>query len=161
MASWFARLCARVSRKRAAVRVEGACKMSGSCCRNLILVDRGRPLGSLRRFRRLARRDREFRMFVPREEVPGDGLLRFRCQNLAVDGHCQIHPRRPEFCRDYPSIAMFERGGSLLTGCGYRLIRGASDRATFEDAFERALAQSNPSARVPLPAFPRETGTSR
>jgi hypothetical protein len=55
---------------------------------------------------------------------------------------------------------MFERGGSLLTGCGYRLIRGASDRATFETAFARALDQSSPSPRSPVDAFPHETGTS-
>ncbi len=139
MVSWFARLRALWRCRHVRLEVEGACQRSGNCCRNLILVDRGRPLKSLRRFRRLARRDDEFRMFVPHEEVPEDGLLRFRCLNLGNDQHCGIYERRPAFCREYPSAGMFEHGGSLLSGCGYRLARGASQSATFEAVLEHVL----------------------
>lgn len=42
------------------------------------------------------------------------GLLRFSCTNLGVEGRCQICEERRAFCRDHPTPAMFEIGGSLL-----------------------------------------------
>ena len=139
MTNWIATMRAWVSGASEPVRIEGACKMRGNCCRNLILVDRGRPLASLRRFRRLARREPEFAMFVPREEVYEDGLLRFSCQNLGGDGRCQIYQERPDFCREYPVPEMFKVGGELLPGCGYRVVRGESPAEPFARVFEREL----------------------
>lgn len=124
---------------REIVRVEGACKMSGNCCRNLLLVDRGRPIASLRRFRRLAAREAEFEMFIPREGRSKDGLLRFSCRNLGDDGSCQIYQTRPDFCREYPTRAMYEVGGDLLPGCGYRFVVGDAPAEPFAEVFERAL----------------------
>ncbi len=141
MPSWFTRLRALAGRRRTRVQIEGACARSGNCCRNLILVDRGRPLVSLQRFRRLARRDREFAMFVPHEKVPADGLLRFRCLNLGGNQRCEIYERRPGFCREYPSAAMFEHGGSLLSGCGYQLAHGQAHTASFGAVLARALSR--------------------
>ena len=137
---WFRALRAQLRNQRQPMRIEGACKMRGNCCRNLILVDRGRPLASLRRFRRLARREAQFEMFVPHDKEFEDGLLRFSCRNLGGDGRCQIYSERPDFCREYPVAEMFEVGGELLPGCGYRVVRGGSKAEPFTTVLERALA---------------------
>lgn len=136
---WFGKARTWMLGPREPVRIEGACKMRGNCCRNLILVDRGRPLASLRRFRRLARREAEFEMFVPREEAYEDGFLRFTCSNLGGDGRCQIYSERPDFCREYPIPEMFRVGGELLPGCGYRVVRGAVPEEPFTEVLERVL----------------------
>ncbi len=108
--------------------------MSGRCCRNLILVDRGHAVGSMRRFRRLLRKKPAYTMFVPNEEPGEEGWMRFHCTNLGDDNRCTIYPTRPEICRGYPKAEMFERGGSLLAGCGYRLVREP------REPFDRILA---------------------
>lgn len=138
---------ARLEDARKPVRIEGACSMRGNCCRNLMLVDRGRPLASLRRFRKLARREVEFEMFVPSGEKSKDGFLRFSCRNLGADGRCQIYEKRPDFCREYPIAAMFKMGGDLLPGCGYRVVEGNSPAEPFATVFERVLDRRIPVAK--------------
>ncbi len=107
-----------------APEIEGACKMTGNCCRNLILVDRRRSVRTPAQFQRLLRRRPEYEMFRPNHPLgppPADGLMRFHCANLGADNRCQIHEKRPEICRRYPSPGMFARGGNRLPGCGYRI----------------------------------------
>ncbi len=153
---WFRALRAQLRNQRQPMRIEGACKMRGNCCRNLILVDRGRPLASLRRFRRLARRETQFEMFVPHDKEFEDGLLRFSCRNLGGDGRCQSYSERPDFCREYPVAEMFEVGGELLPGCGYRVVRGGSPVVPFAAVFERALGRRIPAAsKAPTRAGPQ------
>lgn len=105
------------------VRIEGACRMTGNCCRNLILADAGRPVKTARQFRRLLRREPTYAMFEANEASAPDGWMRFHCSNLGADNRCTIHATRPDICRRYPQVEMFEKGGSLLAGCGYRLVR--------------------------------------
>ena len=120
------------------VRIEGACRMTGNCCRNLILVDDGKPVKTARQFRRLTRKQRSFQMFQPNEEPSPDGWLRFRCSNLRSDNQCGIYETRPDICRLYPQAEMFAKGGSLVAGCGYRLVR-QSRKAMLDDVIAETL----------------------
>lgn len=139
MISWFARWRERHVRPSSSLQIEGACKMSGQCCRSLILVHGGDPVNSHVGFTRMCASDPEARMFVPRETVSADGLLRFGCRNLGPDSRCQIYESRPEMCREYPAPAMFERGGSLLNGCGYRVVNRSPNHEPFEDVLDAVL----------------------
>ena len=121
------------------VRIEGACRMTGNCCRNLILVDRGRPVRTERQLRRLRRRQPEYKMFQPHGAPPAEGHWRFRCRNLGPDNRCQIYQSRPEICRRYPSPELFRRGGSLLPGCGYRVVHDPPKGEAFEQLLGRKL----------------------
>ena len=112
-------------------RIEGACKMTGNCCRSLILVDRGRPICSRKGFDALVKREPYHDMFVPREEPDDEGRLRFSCRNLTDDHRCGIYDTRPHFCRSYPEPRMFRLGGELLPGCGYQFV--------WENDFEQLL----------------------
>lgn len=155
IARWFRALRTQLQVTLEPIRIEGACKMRGNCCRNLILVDGGRPLASLRRFRRLARREAKFEMFVPHDKEFEDGLLRFSCRNLGGDGRCQIYSDRPDFCREYPIPEMIEFGGALLPGCGYRVVKSDSPAEPFATVFERALGRRIPAAsKAPTRAGP-------
>jgi uncharacterized protein len=117
--------------------IEGACKMTGNCCRNLILVDRGRPVRTRKRFDSLVRRQPYHEMFVPREEPDIDGRLRFSCRNLTNDHRCGIYDTRPDICRSYPEPRMIELGGDLLPGCGFTVV----PEKDFEQFLEEQLVQ--------------------
>ena len=155
MLSWLARWRSVRASRSAPTKIEGACKQSGNCCRNLILVHRGKPIDSHDGFRHMAAGDREARMFVPRESISPDGLLRFSCKNLGSDNRCAIYATRPQMCREYPSASMFERGGSLLSGCGYRVASPALGASSFGEVLDDTLKTtgSNSNAnRVETPA---------
>ena len=140
-------------KRTTAVRIEGACLMTGNCCRNLILVDDGKPVKTARQFRRLQRKQRSFQMFEPNDEPSPDGSLRFRCSNLRADSRCGIYETRPDICRVYPQVEMFAKGGSLLAGCGYRLVR-QSRKAAFDRVFAAEL-RSNLEANLERDIEPR------
>ncbi len=116
------------------VRFEGACKMRGACCQNLILVDRGRPIVTIKGFERLVRRKPFHQMFVPREEPDTEGILRFSCRNLTTEHRCGIYETRPDMCRTYPEPRMIELGGELLPGCGFTVVK-----PNFEQHFRAQL----------------------
>ena len=103
------------------VRIEGACKQTGKCCQNLILVDNGRPIRTQQDFDALVQRVAYNAMFVPREKTVADGFLRFSCRNLTAEHRCGIYESRPEICRRYPEPEMMNFGGGLLPGCGYSI----------------------------------------
>ncbi len=127
------------------IQIAGSCRQSGNCCRNLILFERGRPIKTLSRLRRLQRREPIYQMFHPRDSQNEDGLLRFHCSNLSAQNSCSIYESRPEVCRDYPMPEMFIHGGSLLHDCGFRLVDAAHTRASsrprmsFDDVLDQAL----------------------
>ena len=103
-------------------RIEGTCKMTGSCCQNLILVNRGQPVRSREGFAALVRRKPYHRMFVPLEEPDSEGRLRFSCSNLTEEHRCGIYDQRPDICRRYPESHMITLGGKLLPGCGFTIV---------------------------------------
>lgn len=128
----------------APVRIEGACRMTGNCCRNLILVDRGRPVKTPRQFRRLQRKEPSYAMFEPNQGSSRDGWMRFHCSNLTKDNRCGIYATRPDMCRDYPQPEMFEKGGSLLPGCGYKLVPVRVAQRSFDRVLADAMRGAGP-----------------
>lgn len=119
--------------------IHGACRMTGNCCRSLILVEGRRPIRSHRQFRRARLRNAEYETFKPRDEVGSDGLLRFRCQNLGDDNRCRIYADRPEICREYPMADMLAAGGNFLPGCGYRIGTGVAHARSFAELLEHIV----------------------
>ena len=97
-----------VTRRFPKFSIEGECKMTGNCCRQLILVDRGRSIRSLTVFNALVRREPFHEMFVPLDEKDSEGRLRFSCSNLTHEHRCGIYHSRPDFCRSYPEPLMFK-----------------------------------------------------
>lgn len=104
------------------VRVEGSCKMTGQCCKALMLGYRNRAIRNLREFKKEKKNRPHYEMFIPSEKKYDDGFLRFRCSNLTEDNKCAIHSTRPDLCREYPAPEMVKYGGMLLPGCGYSLV---------------------------------------
>ena len=122
VADLLARCSAYLSRSGTKhVRITGACKQTGNCCRNLILLNGKRPVRNMRDFERLKRRYPEYEMFSRRAEQSSDEMLRFTCSNLTEQHTCGIYESRPLMCRRYPSAAMVQAGGDLLPGCGYKI----------------------------------------
>jgi len=104
------------------VHFEGSCKMSGNCCRALMLGYRFRAIRTLKEFKKEKRTHPHYEMFVPSDKKYDDGFLRFRCSNLTENNTCAIHDTRPDLCRLYPDPEMIRYGGTLLPGCGYRIV---------------------------------------
>ena len=119
------------------LRVEGACKMTGNCCRNLLLVDMGKPVRTLKQFKELVEKEPWHEMFIPHEKSYNDGMLRFTCTNLTEDHKCAIHDTRPDMCRRYPDLRMLKHGGELLPGCGYRIVPDKS----FDEVLDEELVE--------------------
>lgn len=129
----------RRRRKREAdanLTIAGECNQCGACCAQVLLVSGGRPVRSRRAFRRLVRRDPDYAMFRPVDRN-GRGELRFTCDNLGGDGRCTIHDRRPQLCRDYPSVAMVRAGGELPAECSYQVVPLRDFRTLLEAARPR------------------------
>ena len=63
--------------------------------------------------------------------------MRFNCLNQAIDNRCLIYHEQPEMCRSYPEPEMFARGGDLLPGCGYRVVKDRPAGERFEAALQR------------------------
>ncbi len=110
------------SKRTPSFRIEGSCQKTGKCCQNLILIDRGKPVRTLKTFSTLVKREPYHKMFVPREELDSAGRLRFTCTNLTDDHRCSIYDKRPSMCKTYPEPTMIKMGGKLLSGCGFRLV---------------------------------------
>ena len=105
--------------------------MTGKCCQNLILIDRGKPVRSAKAFSSLVKREPYHKMFVPRKQLDSYGRMRFSCSNLTTEHRCGIYDSRPDICRTYPEPTMIKLGGKLLQGCGFSVV--------FEKDFEGIL----------------------
>lgn len=100
------------------VVVRGECKMCGTCCGELILVDGKKTVQSEAEFESLRERYPVYDIFSIKS-VNSDGDLVFECIKLAGDNTCSIYDHRPAICANYPSRAMFKRRGTLFKNCGY------------------------------------------
>ena len=119
------------------LRIEGACRVCGACCRNLIVVHRGRPVTSIDSFEKLKRRNPQYVNFRCVGSDQERGYLYFTCSLLRDDNTCSNYDNRPAMCRRYPFIPMFKLGGKLLPGCGYRVTWGNAFHRLFEKALRR------------------------
>lgn len=120
------------------IRFEGSCKLRGECCRNLLLGYRFRAIRTLKEFEKEKKRNAHYEMFIPQDKRLEDGYLRFSCSKLTEDNKCGIHETRPEMCRRYPDPEMVRYGGTLLPGCGYRLVSEKSFDSYLGEKLERA-----------------------
>lgn len=100
------------------VVIRGACKMCGTCCGELILVDGKKIVRSQEDFEALKQRYPGYGIFDIKS-VNNEGDLLFQCSKLAEDKSCSIYDDRPAICANYPTRAMFKRKGTLFKNCGY------------------------------------------
>ncbi len=104
------------------LKIVGSCKQTGNCCRNLILVYRGKPIRAIAQFKKAAKQMDYYQLFTPHETQAEDGMLRFTCSKLSADNRCTIYASRPQICRQYPQVKIVTLGGGLLPGCGYQIV---------------------------------------
>ncbi len=123
----------------------GECTGCGECCRLLTLVDRGRPVKSLRHFERMVRRDPTYRFFRPLEDRDPDGYLYFSCLLLDSNGRCQEYAERPLICREFPNSAIIDQGATLPAACGYF----RASESLFRLELERATRRHQPDRMPP------------
>ncbi len=125
-------------KKKNKLRIEGSCRQTGNCCRNLILVDRGKPVTSQAAFEKLKKKFPVYEMFQPNGSQTEEGYLRYTCTNLRADNKCGIYESRPALCRRYPHSEMVQLGGGLLPGCGYRIV----PEKGFDELLNKAIEDS-------------------
>lgn len=96
----------------------GACRMCGSCCRELVLRDHGHWIRSERQFAELLDENPEY----GRMRITGrsGGLLTFACSWLE-NGRCRDYEKRLAVCRDYPGPDLYLQGRGPGAHCGFRL----------------------------------------
>ncbi len=115
-------------------RIRGECHMCGKCCHSLILTRRGKPVYTMRDFKKLLRWDPQTYMrFIPDTEVESEQPLTFTCQCINEKNLCRDHENRPVLCQTYPHGSIFKMGAELEDGCGYRIIQ----KGDFEDILEQ------------------------
>lgn len=100
------------------VVIRGSCKMCGTCCKNLILVDKKKIIKTEEEFRLLKEKYPQYEIFRIKS-TNSDGDLVFECTKLNDDNTCSIHNERPGVCSAYPVPAMFKHHGKLFKDCGY------------------------------------------
>ncbi|MFT5171015.1 MAG: Fe-S-cluster containining protein [Candidatus Marinamargulisbacteria bacterium] len=109
--------------------VGGACRHSGNCCRNLMLVKRGTDLDELAAFKRLSASDSSYLRFEPKTD--GKKIKSFSCRCLSADNLCAEYDSRPTFCRNYPMSSFLELG-SINDGCGYQVLQKSISPTVFD-----------------------------
>ena len=99
-------------------KLEGKCKMCGSCCQQIYLKISPRQLGS-KLFAKLAIWWICWLFDFILLEVDYDHYyLIFTCKHLREDGKCGNYFWRPSVCRNYPLVDYFEEP-KFLPGCGF------------------------------------------
>ncbi len=117
-------------------RIRGECLKCGKCCRSLILTRHGKPVYTLKDFRRLVRWDpKTYSRFTPDREFESEMPLTFSCNYLDDNNCCSDHGKRPVLCQTYPHRSIFKIGAELEVGCGYRVL----DRGNFEEIFKEKM----------------------
>jgi len=115
-------------------RIRGGCHMCGKCCRSLILSRHGKPVYTIKDFKKLMRWDPQtYARFTPDTELESEHPLTFTCQYISEDNSCSDHDNRPVLCQTYPHSSIFKMGAELEDGCGYRII----NKGDFEDILEQ------------------------
>ncbi len=104
------------------VQIAGDCHCCGKCCRNLILIDKGKPIVNIEQFNKLKKKNRYYEHFNLIYKDDNDKFLYFSCDLLNDENKCDDHHHRPAICRKYPNTKMLKYGGRLLEGCGYQII---------------------------------------
>ncbi len=121
------------------IHITGACHCCGKCCRNLILIDKGKPIDNIEQFNKLKKKDSNYERFNPTYRDEEDKLLYFSCDLLNEENKCEDHQNRLAICRKYPNPKMFKYGGSLLEGCGYKIKAGKD----FKEIFDQEIKKKN------------------
>lgn len=132
------------------VRVVGACRQCGFCCREIRIQSGGRWIDSRRALRRLLQNEPDYARF---EVVGRDaaGYLIFTCSWLTEDGRCRDHEHRLDLCRNHPGPELYLAGADLSPLCGYRVaaprLHGRRRRPgrSFQNALDQARQPDGPS----------------
>ncbi len=114
-------------------RIRGNCVMCGNCCRSLILTYKGKPVYSMKEYKKLLRWDRDvYERFEPDVVQPESQPMTFTCK-YQVGNRCSVHESRPLICKTYPHRSIFGIGAVLENECGYRIV----EKGSFEDILEQ------------------------
>jgi len=119
--------------------ITGTCRCCGKCCKNLILINRGKPVRNIEQFNKLKKKKNYHERFRPVFRDAEDNFLYFSCDRLDDENKCSDYQHRPEICREYPNKNMIKYGGRFLEGCGYR-IKPAED---FKEILSQEMKKKN------------------
>jgi len=100
---------------------KGNCLGCGSCCKKIYVRTSKHVIKDEEEFKnlRFLHRFYSYLTVVDKDDV---GLV-FSCSNLDLETNlCKIHKTRPGICRRYPQEALFDIGGELSEGCGFKMV---------------------------------------
>ena len=103
------------------VRVEGGCRMCGSCCQQISLEVAGRWIQSPKQFAQVVERHPEYSRFTI-IGMDQQGYLLFICDWFDLERGCRDYENRLSICRDFPLASLYIAGGDVPPGCGYRFV---------------------------------------
>ena len=113
-------------KKKEEIKIIGGCITCGKCCRNLILISKGKPVKSLSQFEKLVKKKPFYNHFNMVSKDKEHGYIYFSCDKLGSDNFCSDYENRPDICRNFPSKNMPKYKGKLLPECGYKIIPSKS-----------------------------------
>jgi uncharacterized protein len=96
----------------------GRCNRCGFCCTMVTLFIDNHLVRTDEEFEYLVEIFPEYRRFSSRG-YDDDGHLLFTCCYLGEDFRCGDYRNRPIICRDYPNQNIMQKGGKLVSKCGY------------------------------------------
>ena len=109
------------------IKIIGKCNKCGQCCKTIMLYSNVLDTEKQAVFIKTEKEFLELQKTVPFYQnlhIVGSnskGELSFECKYLKHN-KCTIYKTRPDFCKSYPSVKMFQLGGSLHKNCGFKII---------------------------------------
>ncbi len=100
--------------------VTGSCRCCGNCCREINLEGVRGWLRSEKDFHKVVENYPEYERF----QILGkdqQGYLQFSCSWLGDAGLCRDHANRLSLCKNFPDKNLYFCGGTVPSGCGYRI----------------------------------------
>jgi len=100
---------------------KGQCLGCGKCCKKIYVKTHNHVIQEEKEFEKLKLLHR-FYTYLEVIDKDETGLV-FSCSNLDKETNlCRIHKKRPGICRRYPQEELFNMGGEISEGCGYKMI---------------------------------------
>lgn len=100
---------------------KGNCLGCGKCCKKIYVQTHKHVIQDEKEFEKLKLLHR-FYTYLTVIDKDETGLV-FTCSNLDEKTNlCKNHKNRPGICKRYPQEELFNMGGELSEGCGYKMI---------------------------------------
>ena len=96
--------------------LDGFCKNTGLCCKNLQLTFESKVLVDQNDFLAAQQKYDFYKSFIPKAK--NGEIETFNCRWLSDKNLCEQYSFRPQFCQNYPASLLISNG-RLKKGCGY------------------------------------------